>query len=118
MSASTYVTRKEAAALCGVHSDTIRRDEKRGALPNVRERTDGTTEIPVADLVAAGRLDPVAARDGVEDIAVRHRAERDLVAARQELAVANARITGLTDELARQDAEITFLRKLLQKAVG
>jgi hypothetical protein len=32
--------------------------------------------------------------------------------------VANARITGLAGELARQDTDIKFLRELLQKAVG
>mgnify|MGYP001274232108 CR=1 FL=1 len=118
MSESTYLTRKEAAALCGCNYDTIRRAEKKGRLPNTRRRGDATTEIAVADLVAAGLLDPFAARADVAEIAGRSRAERDLVAARQELAVAQARIAGLTDRLARQDEEIAFLRAMLNKAAA
>lgn len=118
MSESTYVTRNEAAALCGCNYDTIRRAEKKGRLPNTRQRADGTTEIAVADLVAAGMLDPLAARADVTELAGRSRAERDLTAVRQELVVANTQLAGLTDRLTRQDEEIAFLRSLLKKAAA
>lgn len=119
----TFVTRKEAAAMCGVHVDTIRRGEtaeppEKPKLPNTRRRTDGVVEIAVADLVAAGMLDPLAARADVTDLAGRSRAERDLTAVRQELALANTQLAGLTDRLIRQDEEIAFLRSLLKKAAA
>lgn len=118
MAESTYITRKEAAALCDCHVDSIRRAEKKNLLPNTRQRSDGTTELAVADLVAAGMLDPLAARADVAEVAGRNRAERDLTAVRQELALASARIVGLTDRLTGQDEEIAFLRSLLKKAAA
>lgn len=118
MSESVYLTRREAAALCGRHVDSIRRAEKKGLLPHTREREDSTIEVAVADLVAAGLLDPLAARGDVSELAGRNRAERDLTAARQELAVADARLAGLTDRVTRQDEEIAFLRALLKKAAA
>lgn len=118
MSESTYLTRKEAAALCGCHVDSIRRAEKKGLLPNTRQHSQGYTQIAVADLVAAGMLDPLAVRADVTEVAGRSRAERDLTVVRQELAVANAHIAGLTERLSRQDEEIAFLRTLLTKATA
>jgi hypothetical protein len=112
------MSRKQAAALCGCHVDSIRRAEKADRLPNTRRDAEGTTQIAVADLVAAGMLDPLAATADVAEIAGRSRAERDLVAARQELAVATARIEALTDRLARNDDEIAFLRTMLTKAAA
>lgn len=113
---ATSLTRKEAAALCGCHEDTIRRDERDGKYPNRRQRHDGTWEIPVADLVNAARLDPMLARGDVEDAAARSRAERDLIATRQDLAVAKALIEQLTARLADARADVAFLREQLAKA--
>ncbi|MFP3907301.1 MAG: hypothetical protein ACLFRV_06940 [Acidimicrobiales bacterium] len=81
----------------GCHVDSIRRAEKKDLLPNTRQRSDGTTEVAVADLVAAGMLDPLAAHADVTEVAARSRTERDLTAVRQELAVANAQLAGLAD---------------------
>lgn len=118
MSETAYLTRKEAAALCGCHVDSIRRAEKKGLLPHTRQHRNGSTQIAVADLVAAGMLDPLAARTDVTEVAGRSRAERDLTAVRQELAVAYTQIAGLTDRMTRQDDEIAFLRALLKKAAA
>ena len=111
----TYLTQDEAAAVCNKSYDTIRRRRRNGYLPNSRTRSDGTVEVAVADLVAAGLLDPLAATDDVTEIATRSRVERDLITARQELAVQRAQIDGLTaaNEILR--AENAFLRTLLTK---
>lgn len=116
MSEHAYLNRKEAAAACGCHVDTIRRAEASGKLPNCRRRDDGTVEIPVADLVAAGLLDPLAAAGPIEEVATRSRTERDLAATRQELAVSRAEVAALVQRLARAEDEVAFLRRLLTKA--
>ncbi|MDY7104644.1 MAG: hypothetical protein S0880_25955 [Actinomycetota bacterium] len=108
MSESTYLTRKEAAALCDCHVDSIRRAEKKGLLPNSRQRADGTIEIAVADLVAAGMLDPLAARTDVTEVAGRSRAERDLTVVRQELAVANTQISPPSPASPTPDGSCTY----------
>jgi hypothetical protein len=56
-----YLTRRDAAAVCGCSVDTLRHDEREGRLPNARKREDGTKEYAVADLLAIGRLDALAA---------------------------------------------------------
>lgn len=113
----THITQEEAAAVCGKSFDTIRRYRRHGKLPNSRTRPDGMVEVAVADLVAAGLLSPLAAASGeVPAIAGRSRAERDLAAARQELAVANVRMDELAERLARSESEVEFLRAVLKKA--
>lgn len=47
-----------SAALCDCHVDSILRAEMKNLRPNTRQRSDGTTEIAVADLVPTGMLDP------------------------------------------------------------
>ena len=58
MSEATYLTRDEAAIACGVHVDTIRRDQREGEYPNARQRPDGKWEIPVSDQVERSWNDP------------------------------------------------------------
>lgn len=113
---STVLTRKEAAVACGCSEDTLRRDQRLGRLPNTRRGSDGSILYVVADLVAAGRLGKSEATGPVVEVVGRSRAERDLVAARTELAVANARITELSARIERQEDEITFLRSLVAPA--
>ena len=115
MSDAQYLTRKEAAVACGRHEDTIRRYQRDGKLANTRTRGDGTVEVAVADLVAAGLLDPLTAGVDVAEMAGRSRAERDLLTARQDLALAAVRIEALTAQLTDRDSEIDFLRSLLTK---
>lgn len=52
----TLFTRAEAADLCGVSVDTIKRDLREDRYPNADD-SSGRWMIPAADLVAAGRLD-------------------------------------------------------------
>lgn len=108
-----WVTQEEAAALCGKAYDTIRRYRREQKLPRSRKGAGGAVEVPVADLVAAGLLDPTAAGDNAAEVATRSRAERDLAAARQDLAVLTARLDAATERAERAEAEIAFLRSLV-----
>lgn len=108
-----WVAQEEAAALCGCSYDTIRRYRRLKKLPRSRRRADGTVEVPVADLVAAGLLDPLRAGGDVDVLAARSRAERDLVVTRQELAVTTARLEAEAARAARAEGEVAFLRRLL-----
>jgi hypothetical protein len=112
-----YLTRAEAAAVCGVHVDTLRRDERAGRLPATRQR-DGGIEYLVTDLVAAGRLDPVAAAADVNGTAHRAIVEQDLVEARRQLAVLNERLDAKRERVAALEAEVAYLRRMLDKAVA
>jgi transposase len=76
MTEAKYLTREEAAAVTGCSIDTLRRDQRMNKFPNVRTRRDGVVEIPVADLVAAGRLDPLAVDTPLAEIATKSRVER------------------------------------------
>jgi hypothetical protein len=112
----TYLSKAEAAALTGKSEATIQRYRRDGKLPSSRYRPDGTLEVAVADLVSAGLLDPLAAAGGVEEIAGRTRSERDLLAARRDLAVAEARLDALAGRLDEAHDQIAFLRALLKDA--
>ena len=115
MSETRYLTREEAATVCACHVDTIRRDERMGRLPNARKRPDGVVEIPVSDLVAAGRLDPLAADAPLTEIVTKSRAERELLEARQRIALLESRVAALEGEIRRADREVDFLRALLRE---
>ena len=109
-----WVTQEEAAALCGRSYDTIRRYRRDKKLPRSRSGAGGAVEVPVADLVAAGLLDPTAAGGNAAEVATRSRAERDLVCARQDLAVLTARLDAAIERAERAEAEIAFLRSLVK----
>ena len=113
MTESAYLSQQDAAAVCNVSRDTIRRYRRDRKLPNSRTE-GGIVEVAVADLVAAGLLDPLAAGEAPES-AGRSRSVRDLVVARLELAVASARLEVLGERLEAAGAEIAFLRSLVQK---
>jgi len=102
------LTRKQAAAACGVHDATLRRKQRDGKL-RAALNSAGATVYSVVDLVAAGLLDPLAAAGPIEEVATRSRAERDLIATRKDLAVATA-------QLAQSRDEIDYLRRLLLNA--
>ncbi len=109
----TWVAQEEAAALCGRSYDTIRRYRRNNKLRS-RTRADGAVEVPVVDLVACGLLDPLLAREDVAGLATKSRAERDLVAARQELAVLSARLEAATARAERAERETRVLQQLLE----
>ncbi|HVX23312.1 MAG TPA: helix-turn-helix domain-containing protein [Acidimicrobiales bacterium] len=111
-----FLTRREAAAACGVSEDTLRRDQRSGKLPHTRSGADGAVLYAVADLVALGRLDPRSGAGEPVEVGGRVRAERELAAARAELAAAQARIAGLSAWIERTEGEVAFLRSLLAKA--
>jgi DNA-binding transcriptional MerR regulator len=108
-----FISRKEAAALCHRSEDTLRRYDRAGRLPNRRVGDDGAVHYAVADLVAIGLLDPLAADGPLAEVASHSRAERELAVARTELAVAEARIEELLARVERADEEVAFLRRLL-----
>ncbi|MDA8072067.1 MAG: helix-turn-helix domain-containing protein [Actinomycetota bacterium] len=107
-----FVTQREAAELAGCSKDTIVRTRQAGRLPHAR--LDGHTwMIPIADLVVAGLYDP--ATGAMPDAPPRAREEPEhpgAVPTSMELARAQARIAALEDLVARQDAELAFLRQL------
>lgn len=114
MSETQYLTRDEAALACGVSKDTLRKDQRDGKLPHCRARADGRTEIAVADLVAAGRLDPLASDAPLTEIVTKSRTERELLEARHHNALLEAELVSRREELRHRDEEIRFLRGLLR----
>ena len=107
-----FVTQREAADLARCSKDTIVRTRQAGRLPHAR--LDGHTwMIPIVDLVVADLYDPATA--AIPDAPARAPAESERAGApptSMELARAEARIAGLEDLVARQDAELAFLRQL------
>lgn len=88
-----YLTRREVTEACNVVYDTVRRWEKAGLLPNTRRRADGVIGIAVADLVAAGKLDPLGdAATG--ELVGRSRTERDLLESQHALDTSRLKIGG------------------------
>ncbi len=110
-----FLVLRDAAALCNKSEATLSRYRRNDKLPNSRRNADRHVEVAVADLVACGLLDPLAAAGPVSELADRSRAARDLVLVRQELAVATVRIEALTDRLISFDAEVCFLRGQLKR---
>lgn len=100
-STERFVTRREAAGICGCSYDSIRRRQADGAYPNAEER-DGAWVIPVSDLVAAGDLDPTAPIEAPP-------ADRDTGGGDA------VRIARLEAALAAAESEIEFQRGLLLK---
>ena len=105
---------QEAAALAGCSKDTIARARRAGYFPHAR-LTGGRWAIPADDLAAAG-FAPPATIPGSEEATLAARPDDgpvDLALARAE-----ARISALEDLLARQDAELAFLRQLAADTVA
>jgi excisionase family DNA binding protein len=106
------VTQREAADLARCSKDTIVRTRQAGRLPHAR--LDGHTwMIPIADLVVAGLYDPATrALPDAPAEAPEEPEDPGAVPTSMELARAQARIAALEDLVARQDAELAFLRQL------
>lgn len=116
MSAEQWVTQREAAELCGCSYDTIRRRRKSGDFGECRQESPGEHSsewlIPLAGLVAAGLLDPVAAASDPEAVLGRREAERLYEVARLELERTKAELGAAKSALSARDEEIRFLRKV------
>lgn len=108
-SSTDLLTMKDAADLCDVSRDTIKRDLRDGKYPNAIQSggPGGPWLIPVGDLVAAGRHTPTSDEDALEVVRAR-RADRDLTLLRERLAAAEARAE-------RAEDEVTYLRRLLDR---
>ena len=108
-----FVTQREAAELCQVSRDTIVRARQAGRFPHARfERHTWT--IPTADLAAAGLYDPASRPQPgpAAPVCAPVAATALPVPADVSLARAEARVGALEELLARQDAELAFLRQL------
>lgn len=116
MSAEQWVTQREAAELCGCSYDTIRRRRKHKDFGECRQESPGEHSsewlIPLAGLVAAGLLDPVAAASDPEAVLGRREAERLYEVARLELERTKAELGAAKSALSARDEEIRFLRKV------
>lgn len=113
-----WVTQEDAAALCHCSYDTIRRYRRLKKLPRSRKSAQGAVEVPVVDLVACGLLDPHLAGGDPDALATRSRTERDLAAARRELAVLDARLEVMTVRAERAEHDVRTLHHLLDKSLG
>lgn len=104
-----FVTQREAAELTGCSKDTIVRARQAGRFPHAR--LDGHTwTIATADLAASGLYDP--GRQPHPETPPLASGEPSGVSESSELARAQVRIAALEDLVARQDAELAFLRQL------
>jgi len=112
---TTHVTQHQAADLTGKSYDTLRRLRRQGKLPNSRERSNGVIELALSDLVDTGLLNPLATLGDVTEVVTRSRTERDLLEARQELALQRSRNEALTETIARVEGEVAYLRDLVKK---
>ena len=117
MHSPTHVTQLEAVDLTGRSYDTLRRLRRQGKLPNSRERSDGVVEVALSDLVGIGLLNPLAAKGDVTEVISRSRIERDLLEARQELALQRGENESLRKSMTRVESEVAYLRGLLNKVV-
>lgn len=122
MSAEQWLMQKEAAELCGRSYDTIRRYRKAGRLGECRQENPGDHSaewlVPVAGLVAAGLLDPVAAGSDPEAVLGRREAERLYEVARLELERTRAELESARALAAEREAEIRHLRKMQSDLVA
>jgi flagellar motility protein MotE (MotC chaperone) len=117
-----FFTRKQAAELCSVSTDTIKRAQKHGKLPGARPRLgcrNGTTEIPYTDLVNAGLCQPLTAGDEPEQQLARLQDAQRL----QELTEQVVRLQALHDERAERLRALErhneqLLRTIEQLAAG
>ena len=106
------VTQQQAAVLAGCSRDTIARARRAGRFPHAR-LVDGRWMIPADDLDEAGfsprhRTADVPSGDDDNQLTDGGEAAGGSVL----LARAEARIAALEDLVARQDAELWFLRRL------
>lgn len=108
------LSQQQAAALAGCSKDTIARARRAGRFPHAR-LIGGCWSIPADDFAAAGFAPPDAVPDS-EESPPAGRADDGPV--ELSLARAEARITALEDLLARQDAELAFLRQLAVDTVA
>ena len=106
MADNGYLTQRDAAAVCSVSADTIRRHRRHGRLPNSTLRDDGTVLVAVSDLVAAGLL-ALSAATSVGELVSQGRMDKELTSLRIQLAVAVAR----NEEMA---ARVRFLEHLVK----
>jgi hypothetical protein len=118
MSEPAFVTKAQSALLCDRSEATIQRYKRQGDLPNSRYAVDGTLEIAVADLVAAGLLDPLAAGERVDAAVARHSATRELAQLHQDLAVLQASFDGVSARLSDALDQISYRRSRVPKAVA
>lgn len=80
----------------------------------IRKRADGRTEILVADLVAAGRLDPLASDAPLVEIVTKSKTERELLESQRRVAVLEAEFDHQREQLNHLHEEVKFLRSLLR----
>lgn len=112
-SAGRLLTQQQAATLAGCSRDTIARARRTGRFPHAR-LVEGRWMIPADDLDDAGFVThPAADVDVSDEDDQTMEVPVDLLLTRAE-----ARIAALEDVVARQDAELTFLRRLAADTVA
>ena len=110
------VTQQQAAALASCSRDTIARARRAGRFPHAR-LVDGRWMIPADDLGEAGFSPHHRTADAPPDDDQPTDAD-GAAGASVVLARAEARIHALEDLVARQDAELCFLRRLTVDTVA
>lgn len=111
------LTQQQAAAIAGCSRDTIARARRAGRFPHAR-LVDGRWTIPADDLDVAGFSPHEDAPGGGQDLdGVQPEEAVAAPTPAVNLARAEARVCALEDLVARQDAELTFLRRLATDTV-
>lgn len=109
----------EAAHVCGVSVDTVKRRLRAGALPGASRRPgdgNGTWLIPAPDLVGAGLL-PAAAVADAAGLAEQRRELREVGLLRQRVAEMDAALQAAERLLCQRDEEVAFLRRLVERSL-
>ncbi len=106
---------REAAELTGLSVDTIERDRQKGRYPHAAQ--DGTPQhvwrIPIADLVAAGRLDASQVVPAEQELAA-FRESRALRQLREELIRTQEQLRAAQATAQAQQATIDHQQRLLE----
>jgi hypothetical protein len=113
--AGRYLTQAEAARRARVSKDTIIRARRAGRFPGAR-LVEHRWMVPAEELAPAGLGPGDAAGEPLEPEASGNAGVDDELTV--ELAETRAQLAAIRDVVARQDAELRFLRQLLAEAIG
>lgn len=120
MPAGTLLSIRESALACGVSTDTIDRDLRKGRFPNAQQPIPGGAwKIPAGDLVTAGRLGAEAVAsaaaliDTARDLGAKSAAAVRIAGLEAQVVGLQAQVDGFEARVADLHTEIAFLRGLL-----
>lgn len=113
MSSEKHLSRAEAAEACNVSTHTIRRAEKAGKFPGLFRNDKDHVRIPLSDLVRSGHLPIPQIGDTDLQLVESDSSAPEAISGGTASVEAEARIDALEALLARAEAEVDFLRKMV-----